>query len=118
MEFHGGNSPGGVAHAFKVLQRALPLLNREGAVERREIRIRTAFGGPGARDAFDCVTRGVSEGRYVVDPSLRRPGLGPTRSRFVFELAHRDRVVTLTLREGFVTAEFLELAGRSQRSPD
>ncbi len=27
---HGGGSPGGVAHAFKVLERALPLLNRQG----------------------------------------------------------------------------------------
>ena len=27
MTYHGGGSPGGVAHAFKVLERALPLLD-------------------------------------------------------------------------------------------
>ena len=38
MRFHGGGSPGGVAHAYKVLERALPLLSPDGVVERREIR--------------------------------------------------------------------------------
>jgi hypothetical protein len=61
---HGGGSPGGVAHAFKVLERALPLLDTAGPPERREIVIETAFGGPGARDAFELVT----------PTSSRRPG--------------------------------------------
>jgi hypothetical protein len=48
LRYHGGGSPGGVAHAFKVLQRALPVLDADGPVERRAIVIETAFGGPGA----------------------------------------------------------------------
>jgi hypothetical protein len=63
LRHHGGGSPGGVAHAFKVLERALPLLEPGGPAERREIAVRTAFGGPGARDAFELVTAAVSEGR-------------------------------------------------------
>lgn len=116
MKYHGPGSPGGVAHAFKVLQRALPLLAADGTPERRKIAVRTAFGGPGARDAFECVLRAVSGDRYVVDSSLERPDLD-TRARFTFCLAYRDRVATLTLREGFVTQEFLELAGKDRRSP-
>ena len=50
MRYHGPGSPGGVAHAFKVLERALPLLDPAAPCERREIEIATAFGGPGARD--------------------------------------------------------------------
>ena len=118
MSYHGHSSPGGVAHAFKVLQRGLPLLEPDGAPERREIAVRTAFAGPGARDAFECVLRAVTEDRYVVDASLERPDLGPTRARFIFRLAYRERVATLTLRDGFVTREFLELAGQDERAPE
>jgi hypothetical protein len=116
MRFHGVHSPGGVAHAFKVLERALPLLAGGRPPERREIVIRTAFGGPGARDGFELVTRAVTDGRYAVDPALARPALGRARERFVFELAYGEEVVTLVLRDGFVTGEFVDLARREPRS--
>src|SRR3954464_2646537 len=48
MRFHGVHSPGGVAHAFKVLERALPLLAGGRPPGRGEIAVRTAFGGPPA----------------------------------------------------------------------
>jgi hypothetical protein len=115
MRYHGPGSPGGVAHAFKVLQRGLPALATDGPPERREISIRTAFAGPGARDGFELATRAVTGGRYVVDDALRRPERGHTRERFVFELHHRGRRLTLILREGYVTEEFLDLAGRLDR---
>ena len=116
MRFHGPGSPGGVAHAYKVLERALPLLSVDGPAERREITIRTAFGGPGARDGIECVTRAASDGRYVVDPSLARPGLGRAMERFVFELGYRGRVVTLVVRAGLVTDAFIDLARKEGRS--
>ncbi|MGI8623138.1 MAG: hypothetical protein ACR2NB_06550 [Solirubrobacteraceae bacterium] len=103
MAHHGATSPGGVAHAFKVLERALPLLCPEGLLWRRELTVATSFGGPGARDGFELVTRAVSEDRYRVDPTLARDDLGATRERFVFRLDYRDRTVTLVLREGMVT---------------
>lgn len=109
LDYHGGGSPGGVAHAFKVMQRGLPLLEADGPVQRRAILIETAFGGPGARDAFELVTRAVSEARFRLDPSLTRPEYGRARERFVFRLGCQDRAVTLTLREGFVTDEFIDL---------
>ena len=114
MSYHGPGSPGGVAHGFKAMERALPLLEPGGPPERREIEVATAFGGPGARDAFELVLRAVTEGRYTVDPALARPERGWTRERFVFHLAYRGRTVVLGVREGFVTEEFLTLA----RTPD
>ena len=116
MRFHGRGSPGGVAHAFKVMEHALPLLSPDAPPERRGISIRTAFGGPGARDGFELVTRAVTDGRYVVDPALARPGRGVAMERFVFELSHGDAVVTLTVREGFVTEQFIALARQDARS--
>jgi hypothetical protein len=117
LRYHGGGSPGGVAHAFKVLERGLPLLDRDG-VERREIFITTAFGGPGARDALELVTRAVTEERFVVDLSLSQPEHGRARERFVFRLGYRRRALTLTLRDGFVTEEFIELTRRAERTPE
>ncbi len=118
MRYHGPAAPGGVAHAFKVLERALALLEPGGSPERREITIETAFGGPGARDAFELVTRAVTEDRYVVDPRLERPERGRTLERFVFRVGYRDRAVTLLVREGWVTDEFIELARREPRTAE
>jgi hypothetical protein len=109
LRYHGPGSPGGVAHAFKVLERALPLLAPDGPAERREIVVRTAFGGPGARDGFELVTRAVTEGRYTVDPALARPERGRTLERFAFHLAYRERAVTLIAREGSVPDELIAL---------
>lgn len=118
MRYHGPGSPGGVAQALKVLERVLPLLEPGGLLERREIVVQTAFAGPGARDAFEMVTRAVTENRYVVDDALVRPELGPTRERFVFQLGYRGRVVTAALREGYVTADFLALVRQEERTAE
>ena len=118
LRYHGTGSPAGVAIAFKVLERALPLLSPGAPCERRAVGIVTAFGGPGARDAFEMATRAVSEGRYAVDAGLRRPERGPALERFVFRLTHRTAEVTLVLRDGFVTEEFARLAFARARAPE
>jgi hypothetical protein len=118
MRYHGPGSPGGVAHAFKVMERVLPLLEPAGLLERREIVVQTAFAGPGARDAFEMVTRAVTEDRYVIDDALTRPELGPTRERFVFQLGYRGRHVTAILREGYVMADFLALVRQEERTAE
>jgi hypothetical protein len=114
MRYHGPGSPGGVAQGFKIMERGFAELSPDGPPERRGITLATAFGGPGARDAFELVTRAVTGDRFVLDPSLARPERGRTRERFVFKLGYRDRTVTLLLREGYVTEEFIDLA----RTPD
>ncbi len=118
MRYHGPGSPGGVAHAFKVLERALPLLDPDGPCQRREIVVETAFGGPGARDAFEMVTRAVTGDRFRVDAALARPERGRALERFVFRLGYRERSATLALREGFVTDEFIDLARTEERTTD
>jgi len=108
MTYHGPASPGGVAHAFKVLERALPLLDPEGPCERREIVVETAFGGPGAR--------AVTEERFRIDPGLGRPERGRALERFVFRLHYRGRGTTLVVREGLVSDEFIDLARTEGRT--
>ena len=117
MTYHGPGSPGGAAHAFKVLERALPLLDPEGRCERREIVVETAFGGPGARDAFELVTRAVTGDRFRVDPGLARTERGRAwRTSSSGSLPRTG--ATLAVREGFVTDEFIDLARTEPRTPD
>ena len=113
LRYSGPGSPAGVALGFKMMERAYSLLEPDGLVERREVVVDTAFRGPGARDACELVTRGLTEDRYVVDPALERPERGHTLQTFCFRVTYRDRTVSLVLREGFVTDEFVRLAQSS-----
>jgi len=114
--YHGGGSPAGVATAFKVLQRAFAVLSPDTPPPRRSVAIRTAFRGPGARDGFEAVTRAVTDSRFSVDRTLRRADLGRLREDFVFAVDIDGKSVTLVLREGFVTDEFVDLARAQERT--
>lgn len=120
IRYHGPHSPAGVAVAFKAMLRAFPLLSAEKPVPRRSILVRTAFRGPGARDGFEAVTRAVSDDRYTVDRSLVRSDRGRLLEDFVFLFslvgALGDRNVTVLLRDGFVTHEFIDLARAENRT--
>jgi hypothetical protein len=113
--YAGPYSPAGVANAFKVMQRAFAALSPNQPPKRRSVVIRTAFQGPGARDGFEAVTRAVTDGRYTVDLALARPRRGRLLQNFVFQISLAGRSATLLLRPGFVTAEFVNLAGKSDR---
>jgi hypothetical protein len=113
--YAGPYSPAGVATAFKAMQRAFALLSPNQPPQRRSVVIRTAFQGPGARDGFEAVTRAVTDGRYTVEPALARPERGRLLQSFVFQIAIADRAATLLLRNGYVTGEFIDLAGKPDR---
>lgn len=118
MRYSGPGSPGGVALGFKMMERALPLVEPDGLVERREVVIQTAFRGPGARDACELVTRGLTDSRYIIDPTLERLDRGNTLATFGFRVNYRGRAVSLLLREGLVTDEFVRLAQAPSLSAD
>ena len=119
LKYHGFGYPGGVAHAFKVMQRAFPLLDNGTPPERAEISLETAFPGPGARDAFEMATRMVTGGRYKVDLELANDDvLRSPKGRYLFRFLYRGRQVVLTLRPGLVVDEFVKLGAKEVRSPD
>lgn len=120
MNYHGPGFPGGVAHAFAVLGRALPELaarSANGRLDRRDLTIRTSFGGPGARDAFELITRAVTGDRFQVVPELARTERGTTLARYVFELSAGDATVTCVLRnDGIVADEFIALGAQPEKT--
>ena len=118
MRYHGPGSPGGVAVAFKAMQRAFDVLSPDEPPQRRSVLVRTAFRGPGGRDGFEAVTRAVTDGRFTVDRGLVRSDRGRLLEDFVFEVAIGGRSVTLLLRDGFVTGEFIDLARTESRTAE
>ncbi|MBB5164580.1 hypothetical protein [Mycobacterium sp. AZCC_0083] len=59
------------------------------------------------------MTRAVADGRYTVDRTLLRADRGRLVEDFVFEIGTG---VTLLLRDGFVTEEFIDLARTDDRT--
>lgn len=116
LRYAGPHSPAGVAIAFKAMVRAFIALSPAGPPPRRAVTIRTPFRGPGARDCFEMVTRAVTDGRYTVDRALLRTDRGRLLEDFVFELSLDGATVTLLLRDGFVTDEFIDLARTDHRT--
>ena len=118
LKYHGRSSIAGLAHAFKAMERAFPLLSPGGAPERYEITVESGFPGGGARDAFEMVTRAVTGERYRLasEPAVAQAPEAPG-GHFFFRLGYRDAVVDLVARAGIVTEEFLQLACREAPTP-
>ena len=118
LKYHGRSSIAGVAHAFKAMERAFPLLSPDEPPDRYDITVDSGFPGGGARDAFEMVTRAVTGDRYRVAPELagadapEAPG-----GHFFFRLGYRGVEVDLVLRAGLVPGDFLEVACRDDPTP-
>ena len=118
LAFHGGGFPGGVVHGLKAMQAGFAALGH-GPLPRREIEVLTAFTGPGGRDAVECVTRALTDGRYHVDRALGGQDVindppGPYLWRFTLA----ERSVEVTIRPGHVLPEFVALGAMQRRSAE
>jgi len=80
-----GNSYWGCALAFRMLQRAAPLLSGRGLWDRRRLQVLSGHPGPGVRDTLELVTGCVSEGRFRLEG-------GPREARCVGDMAYRWRL--------------------------
>lgn len=119
LKYHGRGAVGGVAHGFKMLERGLPLLAGGNPPERTEVSVETAFGGAGARDAIEMVTRAVTGGRFSYDPDLAPHAPIAPIGRYFFRLTHTNgTAVDLMLRPGLVLGEFTDLATRGPATPE
>ncbi len=118
LKYHGRTSIAGVAHAFKAMERAFPLLSPGDPPERRDITVESGFPGGGARDAFEMVTRAVTGDRYRL--TSKPAGVEAPEApggHFFFRLGYRETVVDLVARAGLVPGEFLQLACKEAPTP-
>ena len=118
LKYHGRSSIAGVAHAFKAMERAFPLLSPGGPPDRADLTVESGFPGGGARDGFEMVTRAVTGDRYQLAPEGAGAGAPEAPGgHFYFRLGYRGVAVDLVLRPGLVPEEFLEVACRDNPSP-
>ncbi|MGO1164487.1 hypothetical protein ACTOV4_21695 [Brucella sp. C7-11G] len=117
VKYHGFKSPCGLSQSFKVLELALPLLGDGEPIERRELKISTAFTGPGARDGFEMIARAVSGDRYVVNPELGGEQVTESPSgKYYFRLEYRNKVVEVKLKPEHIRADYIQLSRTPDRS--
>lgn len=116
VKYHGYQFLGGVAHAFQVMHACFPLLDNK-PLERKLIRLETAFPGPGGRDAFEMVTRMVTEERYHLDKKMAPAEvIRSPQGAYFFRLSYRHNTVEATLKDGFIDPEFIHLAKSPERT--
>jgi hypothetical protein len=116
MKYHGTRYPVGVALALQVMERAFPLLDGEAPLERREIRIATPLTSLGARDAFEMVTRAVTEDRLMIAPALAKARRSEWMTPCVFLFTYRDRAVRAMIRDEVLPEEFIRLTAKVKRT--
>jgi hypothetical protein len=118
LKYHGRSSIAGVAHAFKAMERAFPLLSPGQPPERSGITVESGFPGGGARDAFEMVTRAVTEDRFRLasDPPAVEAPEAPG-GHFFFRLGYRGSVVELVARAHLIPDEFLDVACKESPTP-
>ncbi len=113
LKYHGRSSIAGVAHAFKAMERAFPLLSPGEPPERNDITVESGFPGGGARDAFEMVTRAVTGDRYRL--ASKPAGIEAPEApggHFFFRLGYPGTVVELVARAYLIPDEFIEVACR------
>lgn len=116
VKYHGYQFLGGIAHAFQVMHACFPLLD-DKPLERKQIVLETAFPGPGGRDAFEMVTRMVSEQRYRLNPDIApAETIRSPQGAYFFRLHYGDKTVEASLKPGFIDAEFIQLAQKPNRN--
>ena len=120
MKYHGTGFPGGTDYALKVMQRVFPLLDGGKAPERREIVIETAFMGKGGRDAFEMVTRCLTDGRYHADPDISeaRSAVESPDGHYFFRFHYRGKTVTALLKPEFGHEEFNRISRKAEKTPE
>ena len=89
--YHGRDSIGGLSLGYRLLCFALNKLTEGRIPERKEISFKTAFPGPGLRDAIEMTTRAVTRKAYEV-----------------FEITVGSRTLCCALKPGVLPEEFVQ----------
>jgi len=118
VKYHGRTSIGGAALGFRLMQRAFADLSPDGPPDREAISVRTAFPGPGLRDAIELITRAVTRDAYFVDHTMGPPSAPEAViGRFWFEVTINGGTRAYVTPEGAVGPEFISIGRTSKQRP-
>lgn len=107
--YHGKDSIGGLSLGYRLMYWALSYLAEDGEVPKREdIYFRTAFPGPGLRDAVEMISRAVTYGRYEVLDTAPDGSPEGVYGHMYFEISLRDKTVKVALKPGVIEDDFIQ----------
>lgn len=111
-EYHQDTNYAMLAITFKAIHLACQLF--ETIPNRKDIKVLSAHLGTGVRDAFEFVTRVVTNNNYKVDCNLPFANYNPhTQMGYYFEITYEDKIVKLTLKENILKNNFFDFFGKS-----
>ncbi len=113
--YHGEDSIGGLALGFRLLVWAAQRLSPDRVPERSEIRFRTAFPGPGVRDAVEMLTRAVSRGDWEVLGSAPPDAPEGVYGHLYFEIGIGERSLGVSVAPGVMSGDFIR-TGRAVKA--
>jgi hypothetical protein len=111
LTFHGQAHAGGVAVAYRVVEAALSRLAPGEVPERDRIRIVSGVDGPGIIDGLEFLTRAFTRNRGFVDRRVTKGAL-VLGERFSFEVHYKGKAVSVAVKDGVFTPDFLALAAK------
>ena len=115
--YHGEDSIGGLALGFRLVAWTLHRLSPDEVPERSEVSFRTAFPGPGIRDALEMTVRAVSRGAWEVLDTVP-PGVPEgVYGHFYFEMTVRGRTLCVSVKPGVISRDFIR-TGRAVKAGD
>ncbi len=109
-KYHGSRSICGLTVAYKIMQRGFVALGQaQQALDRETITVTTAFPGPGARDAFELVTRAVTRDHYTIDQSVQPSAqiAEAANGAYYFRVSGNGHTVELGIRPVVIPADFI-----------
>lgn len=114
IKYHGRAFIAGVAMAFKLLELVVAKLT-DGELARDKISVVLAVNGPGIIDGIEMATRAKSLGTLSVNQQIAQGKDAPEAAdgqggKYYFEFAYNGKKMAVTLKNGLVPQEFLDLA--------
>jgi hypothetical protein len=120
IKYHGRVLIGGVALAFKALELSfVTLLPHEIPSREKITSFLTGLGeaGMGVIDGVEMVTRVRTRGLLIADTEAvlnRLAPDAPNGGKYYFELVYDDKKIELTLKEGLIPADFINLSRQAR----
>lgn len=106
--YHGRDSIGGLSLGYRLLRFALNKLTDGRIPERKEITFKTAFPGPGLRDAVEMTTRAVTRKAYEVLENAPEGTPEGVYGHMYFEITVGSRTLCCALKLGVLPEEFVQ----------
>ena len=114
-KYHGTRSLCGLTVGYTVLGAAWASLSDGEPLDRNDITVETAFGGPGARDAVEMVTRAVSREAFqlVSDKQPDENIAEAAKGAYWYKITVNGRAVELGLKQDILPKDFIRLRRKS-----